>query len=116
MRRIVRKELLETLLVNNKLIKINAKPQIKIDAFQSVTQEENINIKINIDQFTQTDQNQCITAFATELDKAESIRFNEMVDDFQLPKYNIEYNDDKFFSEEFIFDATKQWVLKYRHY
>ena len=126
MRRIVRKELLETLLVNHKLIKINEKSQTKT-AFQSATQKGNrneINIEqkgnrneINIEQFTQT-ENQCTAAFPIEIDEAESIRYIEMLveDDFQLHKCNVEF-DNKVSSatEEFVLDATKPWVLKYRH-
>lgn len=115
MRRIVRKELLETLLVNHKFIKINDKSQTKT-AFQSATQKGNRN-EINIEQFAQT-ENQCTAAFPTEIDEAESIRYIETLvdDDFQLHKCNVEF-DDKVSSvtEEFALDATKQWVLKYRH-
>lgn len=78
---IVKRELLETLLVNQKLSKIIDKSQTKT-AFQSATQKENSNKKY-IDQFAQT-ENQCTVVFPTEIDDVESIRYIEKDDDFQL--------------------------------
>lgn len=120
MRRIVKKELLETLSVNRKLIKISDKSQTIKTTFQqsSATQKENSNEKI-IDQIAQI-ENQCTAVFPTKIDDAEPIRYIEtLIDDeidFQLHKCNVEFDDEvSSTTEEFIFYAMKQWILKYRH-
>lgn len=114
-RRIVKRELLETLLVNQKLNKISDKSKTKT-AFHSATQNENSN-KNNIDQFALT-ENQCTAILPRKIDDVESMKYIEtLVDnDFQLQKCNVEF-DDKVSSttEEFVLDAMKQWILKYRH-
>lgn len=118
MRRRVKKELLETLSMNQKLIKISDKSQMKIVFQQSATQKENSNEK-NIDQFALTEY-QCTSVFPTKVDDVEPIRYIETpVDDkidFQLRKCGTEFDGEvSSTTEEFVLDAMKQWVLKYRH-
>lgn len=118
MRRRVKKELLETLSMNQKLIKISDKSQMKIVFQQSATQKENSNEK-NIYQFALTEY-QCTSVFPTKVDDVEPIRYIETpVDDkidFQLRKCGTEFDGEvSSTTEEFVLDAMKQWVLKYRH-
>lgn len=98
MRRIVKKELLETLSVNRKLIKISDKSQTIKTTFQrsSATQKKTAMKKI-IDQFAQI-ENQCTAVFPTKTDDTEPIRYIETLIgdeiDFQLHKCNVEFDDE----------------------
>lgn len=117
MRRIVKNELLKTLSVNRNLMKVNNTLQTNIAVQQLATQKEICNEK-NVDQFAYP-ENQYTAVFLTEIDDVEPISHIEMLDneiDFQLHKCNVIVNNEVLSTtKEFVLDAMKQWILKYRY-